>query len=179
MPTTPNADAQRFSIPKRLSTCLLVCSLTCHALGCSNSSVERNYTKIVEVDGRAAMRIQCEYVGKQPGDPSTYVAEHDFEKIDTDFYRITIENLTDKDFVIERVQYRLETGPVRGHKSASADSIKRTWGTNIVPAKSRISRANNMVWSTSSRNSLLKTYYFQVPGSRESIQAEIHLVYQR
>lgn len=179
MQTTPHADARLPSITKQFSACLVVCSLTLAALGCSNSPVERNYTKVVKVDGQTALRIECQYVGKQPGDPSSYVSEHEFQKIDTDFYRITIENLTDKDVVIERVEYRLETGPVRGRKSASADSIKQTWGTNIVPAKSRISRANNMVWSRSSRNSLIKTYYFQVPGSRKSIQAEIRLVYQR
>jgi hypothetical protein len=179
MPPRLHTNPRRLWIPAGFRLCLVVCWLTFAASGCSDSPVRRNSTQEVNVDGQPALRIECEYVGKQPGDPSSYVSKHDFRKRDTDFYRITIENLTDKDVAIERVEYRLARGPMRGRDSASADSIRRTWGTNIVPANSQISRANNMVWSGSSRNTLFKTYFFNIEGSHDLIPAEIPLVYQR
>lgn len=174
-----DADIQPPFIVEQLRPRLIACLLSFVAVGCSDTPIERNYTKLVEVDGQTALKIECEYVGKKPGDPGRYVSDHDYQSIDTDFYRITIENVTDMDFVMERVEYRLVSGPMKGRQSASAGSIKRTWGTNVVPANSQISRANNMVWSKSKRDSLFKTYYFNVEGQHELIPAEIRLVYQR
>lgn len=150
--------------------------------GCGSSSASRDYTKVVRVEGRNVLKITCEYVGKRPGEPSSYVNNHDFRRIDTDFYRLTFENLTDSDVFIEGVAYRMETGSTKGLQFASADSIRNTWGTNIVPQKSSISRANNMVWSKSRRNALIKTYSFRIPtrdGSHEIVESEISLVYKR
>jgi len=162
--------------------CLLPCLMMTVPLGCGASSSTRNYTKIVEVEGRTVLEITCEYVGKQPGAPSSYISSHDYQSTDTDFYRLTIVNLTDTDVVIERVAYRMKTGPTKGLQFASAESIQKTWGTNIVPANSSISRANNLVWSKSKRNTLLKTYTFRIGGSdssHELVDSEIALVYKR
>ncbi len=150
------------------------------AAGCS--SPNRDYSKVVECSGQPAIRIECEYVGKTPGDPSSFQSSHDYGKINTDFYRITMENLTDGDIAIERVTYRFEKGEVRGAKSASADSIKETWGTNVVPARSSISRANNMVWAKGRRNTFFKTYSFRTVTdgkSEKTFSAEVPLVYIR
>ncbi len=161
--------------------CLLSSLLVTVLLGCGTSSSTRNYTKVVEVEGRTILKITCEYVGKRPGDPSTYVGSHDYQITDTDFYRLTMVNLTDDDVVIERVAYRMKTGPTKGLRFASAESIQKTWGTNVVPANSSISRANNLVWSKSQRNTLLKTYTFRIEGSDSSHEfvSEVALVYKR
>jgi len=163
-----------------------ICFVAALSPGCGEREgdriADRTFTKVVQCEGRPVLRIDCEYVGKRPGDPDSYRTNHDYRKVDTDFCRITMENLTDDDIGIDGVTYRLEDGPVHGAQSASADSIKRTWGTNIIPARSKVSRANNMVWSKPAQNTLIKTYSFRIPTTgdgQKTFTAEVPLVYNR
>ncbi len=158
--TTWKTDRAAFSATLITRFVAVLCvALLAHAPGCGGA--KHDYTTIVDCDGQPALKISCQYTGKSPGDPATYQSDHDYRRINTDFYRITMENLTDADIVIERVTYRMQNGPTRGPQSAPSESIQRTWGTNRIPAGSKISRANNFVWSKSRRNTLLKTYWFR------------------
>jgi hypothetical protein len=175
-----NGDALRDSITRRPILVVLFVVGVSSTIGCSPT--ERNHIETVSLGGKPVLTITCQYVGKTPGDPTTYQNSHDYRSIDTDFYRITMDNLTDVDIVIKRVDYRMRKGPTLGSQTASAESIKRTWGTNIVAAKSSISRANNLVWSKSGRNALLKTYHFEfetASGNTQTFSAEVPLVYNR
>lgn len=169
------------SMARRLIWLTLIGSIVV-TTGCGKStSVQRNYTKTVSLDGTPVLEVECEYVGKQPGDKNTYQNSHDYRRIDTDFYRLTFRNLTDNSMTVDGVTYRMETGETHGLQSASADSIRRTWGTNTIPPQSSISRANNMVWAKGRRNKMLKTYSFQLQTERgaERLEAEVPLVYER
>ena len=164
---------------KRILAALCILALMV-VVGCSPA--ERNHTVLVEHNGTPALRITCQYVGKQPCDPNSYQNSHDYKQIDTDFYKITMENLTTVDIRLKRVDYRMKKGPTRGRQSASSESIKRTWGTDVIPAGSHISRANNLVWAESSSNTMLKTYFFVFEtddGSGQTLSAEVPLVYDR
>lgn len=172
--------ALRNSIFRRHIVVVLFVVGVTSAIGCSPT--ERNHIETVSLGGKPVLKITCHYVGKKPGDPKTYQNSHDYRRIDTDFYRITMDNLTDVDIVLMRVDYRMQKGSILGSQTASAESIKRTWGTNIIPARSSISRANNLVWSKSSKNALLKTYYFEFEtanGNTQTFSAEVPLVYNR
>lgn len=164
--------------------CFVLCLFSAAPCGCgrSTSLSDRNFTRTIKFQGEPTIKIDCEYVGKRPGDPSNFVSNHDYRKIDTDFYRLTMENLTDQDIVIERVEFRMEKGPMRGPKSVGPESIRKTWGTNTIPAASSISRANNMAWSTKRENRFLKTYHFRFASDEQidnTFTAEVPLVYNR
>jgi hypothetical protein len=162
------------------TACLVFCFVL--TSGCGDSLSARNFAKVVEHRGQPAIKIECEYVGKSPGAPDAFMSKHDYRKIDTDFYRVSFENLTDDDIVIDRILYRLEKGPVKGQQSTAADSIRQTWGTNVIQAKSKISRANNMVWAKAKRNTLIKTYFFRIANGDDepkTLKAEVPLVYIR
>lgn len=147
--------------------------------GCGGSN-SRNFQKVIQVDGKPTLRVTCHYVGKSPGDPDSYKSSHNYRSTDTDFYRLTWENLTDHDMVIERVVYRLEKGEIRGQRFADTASIKRTWGTNRIPAYGKLSRANNMVYSKASSNTFFKTYHFRLLSKEEpTFHVEVPLVYDR
>jgi hypothetical protein len=179
----PSPPTEHIDIQQRRSlfaALLVACCLT--TFGCGDSLSERNYRKAIDFQGQPTIKIECVYVGKQPGAPDAFQSGHDFKKIDTDFYRVTFENLIDDDIVIERAEYRLQKGPVKGPQSASADSIQRTWGTNVIQAKSKITRANNMVWAKTPRNTLIKTYHLRIADGdhkNETFTTEVPLVYIR
>ncbi|AUB81911.1 hypothetical protein THSYN_13720 [Candidatus Thiodictyon syntrophicum] len=143
---------------------------------------ERNFSRVVDLDGQPTLRVSCEYVGKTPGDPADYISGHDYRRVDTDFYRLTLENLSANPLIIERVDYRLETGSITGEQAADATSLRRTWGTNVIAPGARISRGNNMVWSKASRNRLWKTYQFRIDDedkSNRTFAVAVSLVYRR
>lgn len=143
---------------------------------------ERNFSRVVDLDGQPTLRVSCDYVGKTPGDPAGYISGHDYRRVDTDFYRLTLENLSANPLIMERVDYRLETGPIRGEQAADATSLRRTWGTNVIAPGARISRGNNMVWSKASRDRLWKTYQFRSDDGGKSdrtFAVAVPLVYRR
>jgi len=160
----------------------VICLLILLAIGCNELAVARNFEQTVQVAGQSVMRIQCDYVGKQPLDPKSYKSKHDYRRMDTDFYKVTFENLTDNEIVVEGVDYAMARGPVLGRKSWSADSIKINWGTNVIQAKGSIKRDDHLVWSKGPNNALVKTYSFRTTdndGKQVKFKAAVRLAYRR
>ena len=150
--------------------------------GCDHRvAVERDYSETISFQGKPVLEVICEYVGKEPGDPTSYQQDHDYRRTDTDFYKLTFRNLTNNDITLEGVSYRMKIGRFRGNQSASADSIRRSWGTNVIPAQGSLHRSNNMVWAKSRKNTLFKTYHFGITfeQSRGRFKAEVPFVYRR
>ena len=134
---------------------------------------ERNYEKVISVGSQTLLRIACQYIGNKPGDPSSYSSSHNYAEIDTAFYEVTFQNLTSSELSINGVSYRMETGRLHGKAHYGADSIRRAWGSNIIPAGASITRRNNMVWSKEPRNTLIKIYTLRVKHFRSGKQDRI------
>jgi len=144
--------------------------------------LDRNLTLFADLDGRSVVKIECTYLGKRPGDPERYSQSHDYQAIDTDFYRLEFFNLTADTVVVEHVDYRLEYGVMDGPDFATADSIVATWGTNRIPPLASIARNNNFVYSRRLRNTLFKRYRFRFQSDIEGDHrffVEVPLVYLR
>ncbi|MCI5164966.1 MAG: hypothetical protein D3903_02485 [Candidatus Electrothrix sp. GM3_4] len=82
------------------------------------------------------------------------------------------------------VSYRMEKGRLHGKAHYGPDSIRRTWGSNIIPSGALITRRNNMVWSKEPRNTLIKIYTLRVKhlksGKRDGIfETQVPLRYIR
>ncbi len=145
---------------------------------------ESNYEKVISVGNQPLLRIACRYIGKKPGDPSSYSSSHNYAEIDTAFYEVTFKNLTNSELSVDGVSYRMEKGRLHGKSHYGADSIRRAWGSNIIPAGASITRRNNMVWSREPRNTLIKIYTLRVKhlksGKRDGIfEAQVPLRYIR
>lgn len=161
----------------------LVVALLVTAGSCStNPSQDREYTQVVTHQGNPMLEVQCSYIGKQPADPANFENDHDYHRTNTDFYELTMENLTDREIAIVGVKYRLKKGPFRGNSSASAESIKKQWGTNVIAPRGSLSRGNNMVFAKAASNILFKNYSFRTTdetGQTVSFQTELPFVYFR
>ena len=143
---------------------------------------EREYTRVVTHQGHPMLEVECTYLGKQPPDPANFKSDHDYQRTNTDFYALTMKNLTDREIVIVGVKYRLQKGPFRGKASASTESIKKQWGTNVIGPQGSLSRRNNMVFAKAASNTLFKNYSFRTTdetGQTVSFQTELPFVYIR
>jgi hypothetical protein len=134
---------------------------------------KRNYEKILSGGGQKLLKISCRYIGKKPGDPTGYSSSHNYTEVDTSFYEVIFENLTDSELSIEGVTYRMDRGTLHGSSYYDADSIRRAWGTNIIPAGQSITRRNNMVWAYEPRNALIKVYTLRIRHSEDGKQDRI------
>ena len=183
-------DDMQFSptnIPRRpilaVATCCILAAAGCDALdGNSIGLGGRNFDTTFDCEGRPVLRVTCEYIGKAPGDPASYPSTHDYNKNDTDFYKVTMENLTDDEIVVEGVTFRMEKGKLHGKTGAGSDWIETMWGTNVIGPKKTISCSNQMAWSKGRRNTFIKTYRFRVRGEgneEREFAAEVPLAYRR
>ncbi len=148
----------------------------------SIDSVTRNFQKIIEIEGRKLLAVEVEYIGKSPGDTLKYTNNHDYKSIDTDFYRIKLENLSEFRIEMEKVGYRLEKGRLRVKSYADKKSIEKTWGKSYIDSGGHIERLNNMVWSDYSENIFYKNYEFTLIQTDEEyieFSVEIPLRYIR
>ena len=153
-------------------------------LGCSNAgsggSLPRSSSRTATVEGQTVLDINCKYLGKAPGDLDSYSSSHDYRTIDTDFYRVSFTNRTDKDIHIAGVTYRMEKGPVRGQSTVSNASIKEAWGTTVIHPGKTISHSNSFVWAKTTSNTMIKTYTFRTAdgdGKSLTFQEDVSLRY--
>lgn len=152
--------------------------------GCAEqrAPVTRNFTRTVKVEGQDVLKIDCQYVGKSPGEPKTYQSQHDYRSIDTDFYRLSFTNLTDQEIQLSGISYHMAKGPTKGRSQATQESIKRTWGTTTIRPHETISHPNGFVWAKGQQNRLIKTYSFRTKDSKgnpKTFQEEVSLWYSR
>lgn len=111
-----------------------------------------------KANGQETLFVVCEYLGKKPKEP--HQLTHNYKKINTDFYRVTVQNLSDQDVRIVGVRYRMANGPTKPIPDATSKSIKAAWGTDVIPAKETVVQENAFVWSKSRVNRLIKNYTF-------------------
>jgi len=148
---------------------------------------ELNYVKTVRSVDQLLLRVTCQYIGKKPGNPNSYLSSHNYTVIDTSFYKITFENLSQSDLVIESVRYHMKYGNIRGTSYYGSNAIRRSWGTNIIKSGASITRSNNMVWSSKTSNTLFKVYSLRLKNSKNlqgnqrsnSFKVEVPLRYHR
>ena len=173
-------DPKRFRSIAR--TCLIV-GVVGMIGGCGGpSEIQRDFTRTVTVQGRDLLKIDCQYLGKSPGEPDKYQSSHDYRTIDTDFYQMAFTNLTDQEIHIAGIAYRMAEGPLRSLSHATKDSIKQNWGTTIIPAQGTISHPNGFVWAKGRQNRMIKTYSFRTQdaeGKPLTFQEEVSLWYAR
>jgi hypothetical protein len=154
-------------------------------LGCSGAdiaSLPRSSSRTATVAGQPVLDINCKYLGKVPGDSSTYSSSHNYRTIDTDFYRVSFTNRTDKDIHIAGVTYRMEKGPLRGQSAVSNASIKEAWGTTVIHPGKTISHSNSFVWAKVTSNTMIKTYTFRTAdddGKSLTFSEDVSLRYTR
>lgn len=181
---TPTSERLKTMIRESQVVAASVLVVAVLLIGCADSSnkIPRNYSRTIQVEGHDVLDVRCEYLGKAPGDHDSYRSSHNFRNIDTDFYKVSFTNRTESDIHIEGVSYRMADGPVRGMSSASPDSIKRTWGTNVIRPGQTISHPNSFVWSKSRTNAMVKQYQFRgidADGNRMTFTAKLSLAYSR
>lgn len=174
----------QFSFQSTLRWTILAVAFTALVTtGCDSVGLGgRNFDTTFECDGHGVLHVTCEYLGKTPGDPDTYASTHDYHKNDTDFYKVTMENLTDDEIVVEGVTFRMEKGKLYGKTGAGTDWIETMWGTNVIGPKETISCSNQMAWSKGSRNTFIKTYQFRIRGAggdEREFTGEVPLAYRR
>ena len=170
------ADSTVRRIGSLLASCdyqqrmLLVLSLTAvlpNVLGCSDNNTSpgpmgpRNSTTTFQSNGQPIVRADCRYIGKGPDDSIPFINSHNFRTIDTDFYRLTLTNLTDRNVELTGLSYHMAKGPLRIPKQASLDKLRKHFGSLEIPSGESRTHLNTFVWSPANQNALRKTYRFR------------------
>ena len=84
-----------------------------------------------DAQGREVFVVELEYAGKKPQDTRTRVP-HNPDEVDTDFYKVTFRNPTDKPITLKHYAsgLRYGTGSIVGQTSASGGE---SWGAGLQP----------------------------------------------
>ena len=140
---------------------------------------DRSYKAIVkDDDGTERVQLDCQYIGKGPEQPMKTPIDRDWKVSDTDFYHITMVNLTDHPIELVNVSFRLKEG--KGGKiyaTKTQTEIDKSWGAHVLPPRGQLNRRNAIVWGKGKANVLHKIYLAKTEG--KSFKIDIPLVYKR
>lgn len=145
---------------------------------------ERDYQKTVSFKGTPVLKAECKYLGKQPQDIEEFQSKfnHDCITNDTDFYQITLTNLSKQKVLVQSADYRMKIGTYRGKSRFTSKDFATTWGRSEIPPNENVARDTHFVWAVKDSNVLYKTYSFEsrdVNGKPFVFQMEIPLLYSR
>lgn len=84
-----------------------------------------------DTQGREVFVVELEYVGKKPLDARTRLP-HNTDEVDTDFYKVTFRNPTDRPVMLKHYAsgLRYGTGSIVGQMGASGGE---SWGAGLQP----------------------------------------------
>lgn len=135
----------------------------------------RDYEVIVfDLEGQAFLKADVTYLGKSL--PVGEQTHQDWKKIDTDFYRVGIENIGSHSFTLDLVEYSLDKGKLMTKKLKLPSTIKEWYSVNELFPGDRIERENAYAWSYSN-NVLHRVFSVNLLG--EIIKVDLPLVYKK
>lgn len=163
--------------------------------GLSTIAGERNYTRIIkDHEGKPFLKLTCEYIGKQP--LRDFWHKVPWEVIDTDFYRLTFENLSTHriELVSRKIhqkysqpmkwQMRLADGKILEYSTTKNSAfidfsrVRNAESNVLLPKEKRIQ--SNWFYHTNGEmphNVLIIVYTINYLGKEYSFNAP--MVYQR
>ena len=157
-----------------LTIIILVWNTALHAESSIHWVNEREYNITVSENDKPLLSIVIEYQGKAPKGNTTI--KHNWRTVDTDFYHLSYENLSESNIHIKEVQYFLDRGQLRTPRIKRKSKIKATYGTTVIKANSSLIRNNAWVWSKKD-NTLHRVFVFTLDN--KAFDVDIPLVYQK
>ena len=151
--TKLNKDSTMIKMKKSAISCVLfVFCIT----GCSSDVDEqvkkindREYEITISRGREPILKAECNYLGSEPIDLEKFRQHfsHNFEAKKTDFYSVTMENLSSQAIHVIRADYDMRTGSYRGKSTFSSNEFAMTWESSVIEPGMQIRRDTHFVWA--------------------------------
>jgi len=155
----------------RVSGSIILIPILMLSTGCSEDLIEdlatdhtvweddRQYLATWSLEEVPLLEVKVAYLGKKPDLPFEGVEPtYDWTVRNTDFYSISIRNLTDQSIELTSVQVEMDKGKMKKATRYGSSYLLDRWRTTIIPPKGSIKRRNTWVWGKGETNTLIKTY---------------------
>lgn len=143
--------------------------------GCSGPDLPgRDYViTLYDHQQRPLLEAEVRYLGKQ-APPGARVA-HDWRRQDTDFYRTTLRNLSQRVIELHEIRYAMAEGPLYSPPRKDRTGIAADYGSASLAPGEVVHDHDSYVWARKD-NVLHRTLLLSVDGTRW--QAELPLLYR-
>ena len=107
------------------------------------------------------LEVEVKYIGKSPKMPfDVSLTSYDWRDRDTDFYDITIKNLTDVPIYLEKTKNIFQFG--ENSDFYDENYILHRFGSSMIPPKSSITRENSWIWAKGEHNKMERFFWASI-----------------
>ena len=107
------------------------------------------------------LEVEVKYVGKSPKMPfEGSLPSYDWRKKDTDFYDITIKNLTEVPIYLEKTKNIFQFG--ENSDFYDENYILHRFGSSMIPPKGSITRENSWIWAKGEHNKMERFFWASI-----------------
>tara|TARA_B110000438_G_scaffold258739_1_gene267619 strand:- start:183 stop:695 length:513 start_codon:yes stop_codon:yes gene_type:complete len=146
----------------KLNLYIIVYIVFCACSPVETNKLERTYQSIIEIAPNQKILVSLEYVGKEPF-KGKWNKTHDYVNEDTDFYNMTIKNLSDFDLRLLSCVYSLEKDSLSNKAYYNTDELQNIWETRSIKPGATVIKYNSFTHSKKfNSNILYKTYTFEL-----------------
>ena len=156
----------------RLTVLVLLAMLA----GCGGPDVPPRDYVFTLYDARQQPLLEAEvaYLGKT-APPGARVA-HDWRRQDTDFYRTTLRNLSDRTIELQAIRYAVAQGPLYSPPLKDRAGIAADYGSATLAPGQMVRDHDSYVWAREDGNVLQRTLQLTVDGTEQT--AALPLLYR-
>ena len=146
----------------KLNLYIIVYIVFCACSPVETNKLERTYQSIIEIAPNQKILVSLEYVGKEPF-KTKWNKTLDYVNEDTDFYNMTIKNLSDFDLRLLSCVYSLEKDSLSNKAYYNTDELQNIWETRSIKPGATVIKYNSFTHSKKyNSNILYKTYTFEL-----------------
>ena len=121
--------------------------------------------------GVPLLEVEVKYVGKSPKLPfDGSLPAYDWRIKDTDFYDITVKNLTEVPINLEITKNIFQFG--ENSDFYDENYIMHRFGSSMIPPKSSITRENSWIWAKGEHNKMERFFWASMDLGRMSTSSK-------
>lgn len=121
--------------------------------------------------GVPLLEVEVKYVGKSPKLPfDGALPSYDWRMKDTDFYDITIKNLSEVPINLEITKNIFQFG--ENSDFYDENYIMHRFGSSMIPPKSSITRENSWIWAKGEHNKMERFFWASMDLGRMSTSSK-------